>query len=217
MMKPEKVRTHIYRHGGAVTLAKEIWRKANGGKTVAPFRPMPENTIVERLPVFGLKAGWHRIDTRWGRQCWVRLDTKGFDDPHAWPDVPAVWIPGWRPHLYRIDEMVEGLEAEPDRYVCFPEGEKDADTLAGLGFLAVATNAGASADPTDEELEPLRDAHVVIFADNDEPGRRRARRLAPRLMQICASVRVVTFDGLPKGGDVTDWVEGIGYAPEVPA
>lgn len=210
-------RTHVFTYGGETTLAKVIYRKPDGSKTVAPFRPMPEDTIVERLPVFGLKAGWHRVDTRWGRRCWTRLDVRGFDDPHTWPDEPAVWIPGWRPHLYRVDDMVMALAEKPDRFVCFPEGEKDADTLFDLGLVAVASYWGASVEPSDIELAVLRDCHVVILADNDEPGRRRASRLAPRLREICASVRTVTFEDLPEGGDVTDWIERIGDAPEVAA
>lgn len=212
-----KDRTHVFTYGGETTLAKIIYRKADGSKTVAPFRPIPEGTPVEKLPIFGIKAGWHTVGTRWGRKCWVRLDERGFDDPSRWPDTPGAWFPGWRPHLYRVDDMVRALAEAPDRYVCFPEGEKDADTLIDLGFVAVASYWGASVDPSDTELLMLKDCHVVVFGDNDEAGRRRVERLRPRLLPICSSVRSIIFSDMPKGADVTDWAERLGRVPEVVA
>jgi hypothetical protein len=200
----QKIRTHRYVDFGAVTLFKEVYRTPDGRKVPIPWRPGPEN-----LPVVGTRAGWHIRGRKMDRAAWIRADVKGDDDPYRMPEGAgdARWIPGWRPHLYRVDELREAAQVNPDQFVCFPEGEKDADTLAGLGYVAIASSGGAHVDPTEVEIKPLTGCNVVIFADNDDAGNARADRLCRLLWPFAYSVRVVSFPELPKGGDVTDFIE----------
>jgi hypothetical protein len=48
---------------------------------------------------------------------------------------------------------------------------------------------------------------VVIFPDNDEPGRKHAEQVAQSVYPHAAGVKVVTLDGLPEKGDVSDYLK----------
>ena len=76
--------------------------------------------------------------------------------------------------LYRLDEL---LAANDNRAVIVTEGEKCADALAGLGFVATTTFGGAqAAHKTD--LAPLKGRNVILWPDKDEPGAKYAEGLA---------------------------------------
>lgn len=117
---------------------------------------------------------------------------------------------GWRWNLdgvqlvpYRLPELL----ARPQHPVIVVEGEKDVETLRGLGLTATTGPCGSSAWRPDY-ARWLRGRRVVVLPDNDEPGERYAAMVAGSCLQWgAASVRVVRLIGLPEGGDVTDWVE----------
>ena len=93
-------------------------------------------------------------------------------------------------------------------YIC--EGEKDADNLARLGFVATTCSEGSrvgrSPSWTTDLNKYFKDRHVFILPDNDEPGRAHAQHVARNLDRIAASVRIVELPGLPPKGDVSDWL-----------
>lgn len=63
--------------------------------------------------------------------------------------------------------------ADPDSACIIVEGEKDAENLTKLGFLATTTPFGASYDLTAfraEFVHILRFKRIVIIPDNDKPG-----------------------------------------------
>jgi Protein of unknown function (DUF3631) len=109
---------------------------------------------------------------------------------------------------YRLPELLAADSTTPI-YVC--EGEKDADNLAKLDFLATCNSGGA--DPgngrkwTAELNTYFKDRHVRILPDNDAPGRQHAQHVARSLYSVAASVRIIDLPGLPPKGDVTDWLE----------
>ncbi|MDF2434906.1 MAG: hypothetical protein JWP44_4537, partial [Mucilaginibacter sp.] len=70
--------------------------------------------------------------------------------------------------LYRLPELL----ARPDVTVFLTEGEKDADTVAGMGLLAT-TNVGGAGSWQDEYNGWLLSRHVVILQDNDVAGAKR--------------------------------------------
>lgn len=109
--------------------------------------------------------------------------------------------------LYRLPEL---LAANPEHPVFLVEGEKDVETLCGIGFVATCTWAGSnSLDP--EWLAPLAGRRVVIVADNDTVGKAHAARQAGYL--VCGGVRSLRviwpgecgYDVGP-GGDISDWL-----------
>lgn len=105
--------------------------------------------------------------------------------------------------LYRLPEV---LASEPDESVVYVvEGEKDANALVALGFVATS-NAGGAGKWRREYSESLRGREVVILPDNDEPGRAHAAAAAKSLHGVALRVRVVQLPGLPEKGDVSDWL-----------
>ena len=94
------------------------------------------------------------------------------------------------------------------------EGEKDADTLAGIG-LVVTCNAGGAGKWLAEHSEFLRGRIVIIIPDNDEAGRNHAQQVAQLLHGIAESVRIVELPGTSDKGDVSDWIAAGGTASDL--
>jgi len=102
--------------------------------------------------------------------------------------------------LYRLPEL---LQAPAQDWVCFAEGEKDADNLSQLGF--VATTSGGANSWLPRFADYFRGRLVVIFPDADEPGAKFTQTVAKCLCAVAAEVRIVE---LPDGHkDVSDWIE----------
>jgi hypothetical protein len=137
----------------------------------------------------------------------TRTTTKNFFQSHwengAWVDgAPAVRVP------YRLPEL---LAAKPEEPVHFTEGEKDADGVAALGFVATTLSGGAKAPwPTDCGQWFAGKKVAYVYEDNDAPGRTFALRIAKALSVVVSEVRIVRFPELPEKGDVCDWLADFG-------
>lgn len=101
---------------------------------------------------------------------------------------------------YRLPEVI----AADTVYIV--EGEKDADRLASLGLVATSAPEGAG-KWRDELNQWFAGKHVIILADNDEPGRKHADHVEEALRANAASIRQVHFPELPEKGDVSDWLD----------
>jgi len=58
---------------------------------------------------------------------------------------------------------------------------------------------------------------IAIVADNDDAGKLRAARLSHDLLPKVRSVCVHSFDSMPKGSDISDWLDAGGTAAELVA
>jgi putative DNA primase/helicase len=144
---------------------------------------------------------WHRV-TR-------HRDPKDFC---PWHGGPAAWKKGeggQKLPLYRLPELIA---ADPAAWVLIEEGEKDADRLAALGFVAT-TNAGGAGKWRPELSEYLRGRRVCILQDNDDAGERDTEIKGQLLAGIAAEIRVLHLPGLLDAGDVSDWLDA-GGTPE---
>lgn len=142
----------------------------------------------------------------------LRYEPKGFSQRR--PDGSGGWLynlQGVRRVLYRLPEL---LAVSPARWVLIVEGEKDANRLAPLGFVATTCPQGAG-KWRDEYSETLRGRHVAIIPDNDGPGRKHAEQVARSLQGIAAEIKVVDLPGLPDKGDVSDWLDAGGTKLEL--
>ena len=102
---------------------------------------------------------------------------------------------------YRLTELIK---SETTVYIV--EGEKDADTLAKHGLVATCNDSGAGKwKPNFNEF--LKDRNVVIFEDNDDPGKKHGRVVAESLYGIAQNIKIVRFEELKTGGDVTDFLD----------
>jgi len=107
---------------------------------------------------------------------------------------------------YRLPEL---LASAPSRTVFVVEGEKDADRLASLGFVATSGAEGAGKFRP-ELAEYFRGRRVVVIADNDPPGQDHAADVAAKLKDVAEAVSVMTMPGVKPKGDVSDWLDGGG-------
>jgi len=130
----------------------------------------------------------------------LRYDPKGFKQ-QRWNGTEWDWE-GQKPKLlYHLPELL----AEPKRLVLLCEGEKDADRLRSLGFLATTNPIGAG--KWDKSYtETLKGHPVAILPDNDPSGHSHAAKVALALFKAGCEVRVVEPPGLKEKEDVSDWL-----------
>jgi hypothetical protein len=100
----------------------------------------------------------------------VRFHPKTFRQRR--PDGSGNWtwnLKGVRRVLYRLPQMIEAATKGQAIFVC--EGEKAVDALVNIGVTATCSPGGAGKWRADY-ARVLAGAHVLVLADNDEPGRK---------------------------------------------
>ena len=130
----------------------------------------------------------------------VRYQPKDFRQRQ--PDGNGGWILrlGDRRVPYRLPELLK----YPDATVFVCEGEKDADSVASLGYVATTV---ASHKWTAECAQGLAGRDCWILEDNDKAGRKNALDAAEALHGYAKSIRIVRLSGLGGGDDVSDWLD----------
>jgi len=121
---------------------------------------------------------------------------------------------GWRCKAMPAPRPLYRLTYLPDADQVFvTEGEKAADALAELGLVAT-TSAGGSHAAKQADWTPLAGKQVVIFPDNDEPGRGYAEDVAELLRALAPRPTVRFMDTGPaglnlpdKGDDAVEYIE----------
>lgn len=131
----------------------------------------------------------------------VRASNKTF-----WQEtyVKGKWIKGLNGVenvLYDLPSLEQGVREGATIYFC--EGEKDVDALTKRGL--VSTTSGSVSSWRDEFSCHFLGADVVIFPDNDNPGRRFAKQVFESLEPITHSVKIVPLPVKEKG-DVSDYL-----------
>jgi Protein of unknown function (DUF3987) len=110
-------------------------------------------------------------------------------------------MPSPRP-LFRLPEL---LQSTGPAFVV--EGEKCADALHALGFVATTSAHGAKS-AKGSDWSPLAGREVVILPDNDEAGAGYAESVSDHLSKLTPTprIKIVNLSGLPAGGDVVDFI-----------
>ncbi|MGW0359263.1 toprim domain-containing protein, partial [Nocardia nova] len=109
---------------------------------------------------------------------------------------------GFEPIPFELPRVLAAIEAGEPIYIC--EGEKDVLTAEAAGLTAT-TNAGGALSWSGEHAKWLTGAgEVVIVADHDAPGYRRAEKVMDSLAGRVGSVRVLRA---ATGKDLTDHIE----------
>lgn len=160
---------------------KRKWILSEGDKTFHSYWLNPLNPDEQSM--------W-KIDKTW----LTRADWQEWE--HELGELPIV-------HPYNAAALADPLRRHEPVYVC--EGEKDADTIIGLGLIGTTNHTGAG-NWNDSHSEHLRGRDVVVFEDNDDMGRRHASKVRASLAGIAKSVRIVGFKSMAEKSDVTDWV-----------
>jgi hypothetical protein len=168
-------------------------------------------TAEERKP---LKRSWvirsdkgetvaihHRIDRANGKKeiSWERNGKMSLDG------LPVRLLP-----LYGMEQTPKILPGEP---LIITEGEKAADALSAVNVHAMGTVCGASSAPDVAVLKKLAHLDVILWPDNDEPGRTHMMKMAEGFAVLGKRVKMLEWAGAPDKGDAFEFVsEGHGAA-----
>lgn len=111
--------------------------------------------------------------------------------------------------LYGLTELTDA------KIVAVLEGEKAADAARSLGLTAT-TSAGGSQAADKTDWSPLAGKEVWLLRDNDGAGKKYADRVTEILAKLPAVpvLRLIELPGLPRGGDIVDWIAVHGEAAE---
>lgn len=180
-------------------VARYDYTEAAGGLRYQVERTDPKG-FRQRRPdgnggfVWGLSAGWYEPS---GKD-WRRCEKTRLHDRTTKPTASAQWFDEVPRTLYRLPKLAAAQE------IIITEGERDVETLEGLGFTATTNSGGAGNWPPDHAAH-FAGKRVVIIPDADPPGQEHAEAVARELHGVAESVRVLR---LPEGvKDVTAYAE----------
>lgn len=92
--------------------------------------------------------------------------------------------------------------------VYYVEGEKDVNTLYKFGMYAVT--CGSASDWNSAVAEIFQGAKVCIFADNDGPGEKLAKKVLKDIDSVVADSEIITPMPDTPHGDISDFLEVYG-------
>lgn len=134
----------------------------------------------------------HLSDSTKGNMVWKQPDgTFGLNG------TPAYALP-----LYGAHRLSEWSASAP---IVVVEGEKATEALWAADIPAVGTVTGAASAPSVEVLRVLEGRSVILWADNDEPGRSHMRLIGDELT-VLAAVGWVEWTDAPHKGDAADFL-----------
>lgn len=168
---------------------------------------MPDSDRLERSRIV---ATYDYMDAK-GKLLYqvVRLEPKSFRQRR--PDGRGGW--DWKsssPVLYRLPAIARSR----NKVVMLVEGEKDADRLTSIGFIATTISGGASREVPPSTWSPLSGRMVAIIPDNDAPGAAAARRAHDAIYAAGGLPAIVALSG-PEKSDASDWLDAGGTAVEL--
>jgi hypothetical protein len=107
------------------------------------------------------------------------------------------------------------VKAAPEVPIFICEGEKDTETVTGLGLVATTNPNGAGKWTADLSKHFKGRKTVYILEDNDNDGRRHVAKVADHLNKIVGGMYLITFRDMPEHSDVSDWVAAGGTKEEL--
>lgn len=172
-----------------------------------PFIPPPKDAPKPNGVLNGFDVVYEYTDGQDRVTHYVgRIEAKGGERKRFVPITYGVLDgkPGWHrksPPSPRPLYGLNRLTSAPDATVIICEGEKAANAAQALfpDYACISWPNGAeSVDKAD--LSPLNGRQVIIWPDNDEPGRKAAAYLRERL----PNASVLDVDDLDEGADAAD-------------
>ena len=141
----------------------------------------------------------------------IRLEPKSFRQRRI-ENGKTIWgLNGIDPLPYNLPEILK----DNDKTIFIVEGEKDADRLMGLGFLAT-TNSGGSKNWKQELNKWFKDRRVMLIPDNDTAGYEHIDKIAQSLLPFTNSIHLLSLaDKVKDKGDISDYLDSGGDMEEL--
>ncbi len=146
----------------------------------------------------------------------VRYEPKNFRQRRPDPQREGDWIwnlRGVENELFIYNIINVRNQIDNGGIVILVEGEKDADNLNSLGFVATTAPAGAKKRFTDKMRDrwerfstQLKGADLIIIPDNDDIGKSYTDNIIQSLKNTCLDIRVLNIPDLDPKEDVSDWI-----------
>jgi hypothetical protein len=180
------------------------------GKEQGEDRKLITEDKPSRQLLIGPKLGKRRIVVRYdyrdekGQMLYqvVRYEPKAFRMRHKSENGKFAWnMKGVRRVLYNLPAV---LEAEQ---VWEVEGEKDADSLIELGFVATC-NVGGAGKWDRSYTESLIGKEVIVCPQNDSAGERHCEVVMDAIRGKVSSIRLIRVPCQYK--DISDFIEATG-------
>jgi hypothetical protein len=151
-------------------------------KRIYAIRDLDGNIVAEHV----------RIDKPKGKKMWWQRNGEEGLNGLSSKDLP----------LYGAEKL---REIPRGTTLVLAEGEKATEALWNAGICAVGTVCGASNTPSPKVLECLKDYKIVLWPDNDAPGKEHMEQIGRTLLSMGArEIRWVVWEGAPEGGDAAD-------------
>ncbi|MBF6138278.1 toprim domain-containing protein [Nocardia otitidiscaviarum] len=155
--------------------------KPDLGKQVSPWTTTATYPYAREDGTVAGEVVRHEARFTGGRD--KRFHQRAWNPESGWADT------GFDPIPFQLPRVLEAVREGRTVYIC--EGEKDV-LAAESANLVATTNAGGAGAWKPEHAAWLRGARtVVIVADRDAPGYRRAEKVAASLSGLVERVRVV--------------------------
>jgi hypothetical protein len=204
-------------HGGAVA-----WLRGQGLLQPPAARPVAAPSEKEDYRPRRVVCAYDYVDENGTLlHQTLRYEPKTFRQRRPDPKNAGCWIwnlDGIRTVLYHLPEVVKAVKNGEVIHVA--EGEKDADSLRALGFIATTNPMGAG-KWRDDYAELLRGGDVIVHAHNDKTGRDHTKRVADSLYGVAARLRVLdistAWSACKEKGDTSDWIDAGGTADKLTA
>lgn len=123
---------------------------------------------------------------------------------------------GWKWTMDGVIRILFNLKhVLTSKVVVVVEGEKDANKLNELGFVATC-NVGGAGKWLDAYSDNLKGKEIIIIPDNDKPGKEHAKKIIESLTGKVVSLQVLTLPDSHK--DVSDFIgscSGAGKAKDL--
>jgi hypothetical protein len=188
-------------------MKKEALELPAAARRIMALEGIPEDPApAAAKPKMGI-VRVHSYTDEAGLELWqkVKIVDGSFRCRRPGPDDKWIYnLEGVRRVPYRLDKIMDAPA------VVVTEGERDADTLAALGFPATSGPSGKDSWP--DEITPIfagKECRILYDVGQDEAARAVAAKLAP----VAKTVAILTIPGKDpvkdREYDITDLIEAI--------
>lgn len=142
---------------------------------------------------------------------------KGYDKQFKWR-LPSstVWdgLKGAKVESMPLWGAPEIAALPPETRIWFAEGESATKAIRKAGESATCGSWGASQREYGDAFEVLRGRHVILWPDNDGPGREYMAEVRRKLRGVAKTVTVVSAP-VPPGGDAVEFFQAGGKVEDL--